>query len=71
MTSESDTSEVVETRYPPSSAVQDEGPGGAMVISHQRGHLVEEPFLCSAKLTVASCSAQPHENFGEELKIQS
>ena len=39
-----------------------------MVVSDQRGHLVKGPLLCSAELTVASCSAQLHENFWGEAK---
>lgn len=68
MTSESDISELVETQYAASSAVQGEDRRGAAVIFHQSSHLVEGPF-CSAMLRVASCSAQPHEILGEKLNI--
>lgn len=71
MMPKSDISELFEAQYPASPAVQGEDPRRAMVTFHQRSQLVEVAFLCSAKLTVASCSSQPHENFGKKLKIQN
>lgn len=51
----SDISELVETWYPASSAVQGEDPERAMVIFHRsHGHL---PLLCKAHSCILQCSA--------------